>query len=120
MFVECASCARCIARSAGIRLRLLPRLEEIQSAFALVQAREARYLSTDVLQTFLDFRIGDLAILAKNLPRLRNRRLFRDYPGVQRAADVAQRVQRVEGAHSAARDAYQSDHLALELIESHQ
>src|SRR5437867_4326963 len=88
--------------SSRVRLRFLPVSYELQSVFALVQAREAGYLPAYFFQPLLQLRIGDRSVLGKYFPGYGNRGLLRNHPRVQRPADVAQAVHRIEGAHAAA------------------
>src|ERR1700682_2649540 len=64
------------ALGSGIWLRFLPVAHEVQCVFALVKTGEASYLPANLFQSRFQLRIGDFAVLCKNLPRFRNRRLL--------------------------------------------
>ena len=80
----------------------------------------ACHLAAHVLDALGQLGILHISRVIENVPRLGDSGLFGDHPGVQRAADVAQRVQGVHRAHTPARDPDQPHHLPLELVESHQ
>ena len=63
---------------------------------------KAGQLLPQFFKTSLVLRICDSAFSRQYFPRLGNRRLIRNHPGVQRPADAAQRAESFESAHAAA------------------
>src|SRR5687768_1359792 len=85
-----------------------------------MQIRKTRHLAPDVLQTLLQVAIFQAPCRIKHLPRLRNRRLFGYDPGVQRSTHGTQTGHGAKRSHPPAGDTYQTQHFALEFLESHE
>ena len=85
---------------------------------ALVEVRKAGNLTADFEQAFLDEVVVEIAGDVEALVGFRNRDLLGNHPGVERTADVAQRVEGLIRAHPSAGDANKADHLALPLGET--
>src|SRR5213592_1054471 len=80
--------------AAWIFERFLPLLQEFIRLAGAVQIRKTRHLPSNLPDALVQFLILQLPAFIKFLPGLWNRGLLRNHPGVERAADIAQTLQR--------------------------
>jgi len=99
---------------------LIGEMRDLETIQAALTVAETGHLSPNFFQPLLVIEIIEDAIGVKAFVSLGHGRLLRRHPGVQRAPDFSQIIQRIHRAQSPARYADQSHDLAAEFIKAHQ